>query len=165
MESHKHIVEQKMIDSENTLMTAPNGWQDEFEQLASNAPAVAIDTIKPYHERSIKLETAEHFVSLLFETNEVLRAALEQGEWLREWSNRPEAELQLPKEAKDYPSAPFDLMRQFIGWFSLKQNIQNDGGTFLQDIQQHMIGLYFEEGSRPSQKRVRNELLAMKFVK
>jgi hypothetical protein len=152
------------MNSESTLIAAPQGWKDEFEQLARSTPTAALSTIKPYHERSIKLEVAEHFVFLLFETSEVLRAALEQAEWLREWSTRPEAELHLPKEADDYPFAPFDFMRQFIGWFSLKNSIQNDGGTFLQDIQQHMIGIYFEEGSKPSEQRIRDELSGMNFV-
>lgn len=154
-----------MTDSENTLMTAIQGWQDEFEQLAGSAPVVAIDTVKPYRKRSIKLETAEHFVALLFGTDDVLRAAIVQGRWLENWFDRPESECLLPKEASDYPWAVFDLMRRFQSWFSLKQNIQNDGGTFLQDIQLHMMGLYFDEGFQPSQKRVRNELLKMKFVK
>lgn len=153
-----------MTDLVNTLTPTPQNWQDEFEQLAGRVPVISFEDIKPYHERSIELEVAEKFVSLLFETDEILRAAIEQGRWLQDWSNRPEAELQLPKEASDYPFSPFDLMRQFMGWFSLKCDISNDGGTFLQDIQQHMISLYFEEGSVPSKKKVREELLAMKFV-
>lgn len=34
----------------------------------------------------------------------------------------------------------------------------------MQDIQLHMMGVYFEKDSRPSQERVREELLKMEFV-
>ncbi|KIC39788.1 hypothetical protein RA27_17125 [Ruegeria sp. ANG-R] len=140
-------------------------WKAEYEHLANDAPIVPLTDIKPYRERSIDLDVAEHFVFLLFNTDEVFQAALEQGQWLQDWFSRPDVELLLPKEAEDYPFAPFELTRRFRGWFSLKYNISNDGGTFLHDIQQHMIGLYFERGFEPSEENVEGELLAVRTVK